>query len=153
MMLLVDPSPLSPHAQRERRRRLREEMRFRLNRDFATEFADGTVQSGLHGVRLMATARSGHVGPRCQSCCCVNDLRRCGGCRQVWYCGDDCQRADWASHRAECKAKKGTTRPPGEDPRTNTYWIRRATRIDGESDESASTAAAAGAASRTSTSR
>jgi hypothetical protein len=31
------------------------------------------------------------------------DLKRCGGCRLVMYCGADCQRADWTVHKEVCK--------------------------------------------------
>ena len=29
---------------------------------------------------------------------------RCAGCRRVRYCGTECQRSDWARHKAECRA-------------------------------------------------
>jgi hypothetical protein len=29
--------------------------------------------------------------------------RKCSGCRLVYYCGIDCQRADWAEHKIDCK--------------------------------------------------
>ncbi|KAG2499987.1 hypothetical protein HYH03_002269 [Edaphochlamys debaryana] len=33
------------------------------------------------------------------------ELRKCGGCRAVRYCGPDCQRAHWGQgHRVECRA-------------------------------------------------
>jgi hypothetical protein len=31
-------------------------------------------------------------------------LRLCRGCRQVRYCGEECMRGHWASHRPACKA-------------------------------------------------
>ena len=32
-------------------------------------------------------------------------LLRCGGCRMVWYCNKDCQKAHWKQgHKEECKA-------------------------------------------------
>ena len=30
-------------------------------------------------------------------------LRRCGGCRDAWYCGKKCQKADYVHHRGHCK--------------------------------------------------
>lgn len=39
---------------------------------------------------------------------CSNDertLRQCGGCALVYYCGSDCQRANWNVHRYLCQEK------------------------------------------------
>ena len=34
-------------------------------------------------------------------------LRRCSKCKQVWYCGPDCQKKDWvAGHKITCGKKK-----------------------------------------------
>ncbi|KAF9459153.1 hypothetical protein BDZ94DRAFT_1312614 [Collybia nuda] len=30
-------------------------------------------------------------------------LQRCGGCKRVAYCGNECQREDWMQHKAFCK--------------------------------------------------
>mmetsp|Transcript_34736 Transcript_34736/g.62538 ORF Transcript_34736/g.62538 Transcript_34736/m.62538 type:complete len:239 (-) Transcript_34736:99-815(-) len=30
------------------------------------------------------------------------DLKRCARCGVVWYCGRECQKADWSQHRTEC---------------------------------------------------
>lgn len=46
------------------------------------------------------------VAHRCRSCgkgSC--ELKRCLGCRKVWYCDRACQAAHWAAHhKARCKA-------------------------------------------------
>lgn len=31
------------------------------------------------------------------------NLKRCGICHKVFYCGHDCQKADWTAHKADCK--------------------------------------------------
>lgn len=41
-------------------------------------------------------------------CCAVcnsspQELKVCGGCKRVRYCGTDCQRRNWAAHKAFCK--------------------------------------------------
>mmetsp|Transcript_7984 Transcript_7984/g.32958 ORF Transcript_7984/g.32958 Transcript_7984/m.32958 type:complete len:218 (-) Transcript_7984:280-933(-) len=38
----------------------------------------------------------------CRLCGRTKSLKRCGRCRKVWYCGADCQRADWQDHHAYC---------------------------------------------------
>ena len=34
-------------------------------------------------------------------------LRHCGACKIVWYCGPECQRANWNVHKLECKRISG----------------------------------------------
>lgn len=36
----------------------------------------------------------------------VENLKRCAGCRSVLYCGRDCQKSAWTSHKIECKQIK-----------------------------------------------
>ncbi|KAL1946612.1 hypothetical protein VTO73DRAFT_14716 [Trametes versicolor] len=31
------------------------------------------------------------------------DFKKCGGCRQAFYCGPECQREDWQAHRQACR--------------------------------------------------
>lgn len=31
-------------------------------------------------------------------------LKKCGACKQVYYCSETCQKIDWATHRVRCKA-------------------------------------------------
>ena len=33
-------------------------------------------------------------------------LLRCGGCKSARYCGQSCQKGDWDSHKAKCRAMK-----------------------------------------------
>ncbi|KAG7388450.1 hypothetical protein PHYPSEUDO_012511 [Phytophthora pseudosyringae] len=44
----------------------------------------------------MTTAKS------CLSCGSADAKNRCGGCRRVYFCGRDCQRQSWPSHRPTC---------------------------------------------------
>jgi hypothetical protein len=49
--------------------------------------------------------------PQCLACGASADeltarggkLRRCAGCRQVFFCSDACQTAHWSAHKAACK--------------------------------------------------
>merc|ERR1712098_436129 len=36
----------------------------------------------------------------------INQLKTCGRCRKVLYCGADCQKQHWKLHKKECKEKK-----------------------------------------------
>jgi len=37
----------------------------------------------------------------------LSPLRACGGCKQVFYCSTECQKADWKRHKPECLKVKG----------------------------------------------
>jgi ankyrin repeat protein len=37
-------------------------------------------------------------------CCAGAGLKKCTGCKQVRYCGHQCQLAHWPAHKADCKA-------------------------------------------------
>ena len=40
----------------------------------------------------------------CQTCEARDGLLACPGCRAVWYCGPECQAADWGAHESVCDA-------------------------------------------------
>jgi hypothetical protein len=55
------------------------------------------------------------MGP-CGSCAAANAGRKCGGCKQFFYCDRECQTAHWKLHRKECKyIQKYGTRSGGLD--------------------------------------
>lgn len=39
----------------------------------------------------------------------VQELRACGRCGSIFYCSEECQRADWKSHKKVCKPKEEGT--------------------------------------------
>jgi hypothetical protein len=46
---------------------------------------------------------------KCAATCCLRtgaaaDMRRCGGCKSVYYCSADCAKAAWPSHKTACAA-------------------------------------------------
>ncbi|KAK7479371.1 hypothetical protein BaRGS_00029363 [Batillaria attramentaria] len=41
-------------------------------------------------------------------------LRRCTGCWVAWYCGKNCQTADWGRHNITCKKRDVPTDPRGD---------------------------------------
>lgn len=48
-------------------------------------------------------AKHGACGRMCAACGKYDDeLRRCVGCKRVWYCNLDCARRHWDEHEAEC---------------------------------------------------
>jgi hypothetical protein len=52
------------------------------------------------------------IVPRCANIGCTTanpDLKKCSGCKMVFYCSEACQRADWVLHKLQCKdlQKKG----------------------------------------------
>ncbi|KAF7291321.1 MYND-type domain-containing protein [Mycena indigotica] len=57
---------------------------------------------------LAAPSPPSHATRFCESLSCwkvskIADLRVCGGCRQAYYCSQDCQRHDWRTgHRDSC---------------------------------------------------
>jgi hypothetical protein len=38
--------------------------------------------------------------------CSGAGLKKCTGCKQARYCGQECQLAHWKAHKADCKANK-----------------------------------------------
>ncbi len=43
---------------------------------------------------------------QCRRCKLVGRWRKCAGCRSTFYCGVDCQAADWTQHRQLCRPPK-----------------------------------------------
>ena len=41
----------------------------------------------------------------CGSCGTAAAAQQCSRCKKAWYCGADCQLADWKAHKKQCKKK------------------------------------------------
>ena len=66
----------------------------------APEAADTTVE-------LPGSARERYAEPSRACCACAAKLpkgqgKRCSACKQVWFCGRDCQKAAWPQHKDVC---------------------------------------------------
>lgn len=45
--------------------------------------------------------------PNCYVCHQTSDgLKKCGGCRKIFYCSTQCQTSDWTTHKLNCKTKQ-----------------------------------------------
>ncbi|XP_028395252.1 histone-lysine N-methyltransferase SMYD3-like [Dendronephthya gigantea] len=53
-------------------------------------------------------SRSEMLGRICDNCLSMGDikLQRCSACKMVYYCGENCHRNAWATHKLECKYLK-----------------------------------------------
>jgi hypothetical protein len=60
------------------------------------ETAGEEEQDNVNGCRNCGTEKSKND----------EDLKSCGRCRKVKYCGEACQRADWKRHKQACTPKK-----------------------------------------------
>ena len=43
-------------------------------------------------------------GRTCDVCGAGNCKRRCGRCREAYYCSEECQRSAWPAHKEACAA-------------------------------------------------
>ncbi|KLJ12373.1 hypothetical protein EMPG_09538 [Blastomyces silverae] len=39
----------------------------------------------------------------CESCGIVENVKRCAGCRRIWYCSKACQSSAWPKHKKACR--------------------------------------------------
>ncbi|CAH7689677.1 hypothetical protein BY996DRAFT_4602746, partial [Phakopsora pachyrhizi] len=78
--------------------------------------ADKTIKPGFTILSLaphVAVLDTNLLSTRCSSCflesqdfddSSSHQIRRCTKCKVIAYCGENCQRLDWISHKLECKA-------------------------------------------------
>jgi tetratricopeptide (TPR) repeat protein len=57
---------------------------------------------------------AGHASDRSCECCGATEgkLRRCGRCRNVHYCSQECQKSDWKGHKGKCYVKNPSSKLP-----------------------------------------
>ena len=48
----------------------------------------------------------------------LTEVLKCGGCGQVYYCSQSCQKANWAEHKKVCNFK------PTPKPETTEIFIK-----------------------------
>ncbi len=56
------------------------------------------------------TSTNGQFKVRCCNVCrnpTYDKLKVCTGCKTVYYCSPECQKADWTKHSAQCKSITG----------------------------------------------
>ena len=69
---------------------------------------------------MSASAGSSAGSPKrarraCAHCGAAAQLSRCSRCEQVWYCGAGCQKADYRSHRRQCREWGGRAAGESDD--------------------------------------
>ncbi|KAI6139859.1 hypothetical protein EDD17DRAFT_335437 [Pisolithus thermaeus] len=63
------------------------------------------------------TLSTTYLESHCSGCAGTpaSGLKRCSGCRKVWYCTPTCQNGDWPIHKSECAAVQNwSTEAPSE---------------------------------------
>ncbi|XP_063610042.1 uncharacterized protein LOC134783959, partial [Penaeus indicus] len=57
---------------------------------------------GTDGIQIMGGSKTSEEKGRCASC--GNEAEtRCTGCRNVFYCGRECQKKGWSQHKDSCR--------------------------------------------------
>ncbi|KDQ11974.1 hypothetical protein BOTBODRAFT_135118 [Botryobasidium botryosum FD-172 SS1] len=82
------------------------------------------------------------VNQACYSCFTEEDLKRCGGCKRVSFCSNECSRANWSKHKSLCKALKTYEQEPAailfssfslsEEPSDHDGYLFNAGEADGK---------------------
>ena len=65
-----------------------------------------SVESVRHGREIVSTSTElqSQSHEECANCKKAQpNLKKCGACRKVQYCGKECQRAHWKEHKSNCK--------------------------------------------------
>ncbi|CAG5135865.1 unnamed protein product [Candidula unifasciata] len=55
---------------------------------------------------------------RCNFCLVSADnMKKCGSCKKIWYCGVSCQKEDWKIHKVECQIMRRVPDTPTDSLR------------------------------------
>ncbi len=92
------------------------------NSDDAQSSGNGLFTRGFH----VSTAKEKSAERTCNKCGLQGvGLQRCARCKKVWYCGRECQREDWKTHKGKCvniggnKKKKKNAKKRKKDNKGN----------------------------------
>eukprot|EP01062_Namystynia_karyoxenos_P045959 TRINITY_DN34287_c0_g1_i1.p1 TRINITY_DN34287_c0_g1~~TRINITY_DN34287_c0_g1_i1.p1 ORF type:complete len:648 (+),score=117.46 TRINITY_DN34287_c0_g1_i1:94-1944(+) len=75
--------------------------------DRATQEADEARQQAAQLQQPPMLPYDAAAEDRCHQCGSSARLSACGGCRAVFYCGDECRNAAWPQHRPLCRWLRG----------------------------------------------
>ena len=68
------------------------------------EYSDGSrMVVGVVGLGVSSASAHRRVCSSCGSSGATKKLSPCSRCRAAWYCGKECQLADWQSHKKGCR--------------------------------------------------
>ena len=72
--------------------------------------SDEELQEAFDGTSGTQSAGNGRERPQsltsCQVCGRSENTKKCGRCRSVYYCGENCQKTDWRRHKSSCQQPK-----------------------------------------------
>ncbi len=66
--------------------------------------ADPVLDAATGGQASAAVPPSLADEQSCDVCGAGNCKRRCGRCREAYYCSEECQRSAWPAHKEACAA-------------------------------------------------
>ena len=80
--------------------------------------ARGETEGGETAGRPAHGGEEGECGA-CGKKSRVKALKRCGKCRDVYYCSGECQKKDWPTHKKSCHTPPRAESPPLSHPSMN----------------------------------
>ena len=74
---------------------------------FPVPYVEEARQQGLKILgNSVAQQKMASNDKACRVCDAVEKTKKCSGCEKVYYCGRECQRADWKAHKSSCTQEK-----------------------------------------------